>query len=200
MNVKTRSLLDAIDFRDTWVRVICSGIILIIICVVFFTPKNEISKVNAYSNSIPKEVGTDVEVLYSDSARVKAKLNTPEMIRYIGDDPIMEMPKGLHVAFFGRQLDTTSTLKANYGIRYLKKFLTIVRGNVVIVNANGETINTEELIWEENKDSVKSDKFIKIKKKDEIILAQGFTSDLTFTHYKFYKIKGTIYLDNSKDK
>ncbi len=195
-----RSLLNSIDYKDRWVRIIGAGILFILIFIIFFTGKNEIAKVNALSNAIPKEIASDVEVLYSDSAKVKAKLKTPQMIRYISEDPVMEMPKGLHVQFFDNNLNENATLRANYGIRYIKKSQTIVRGNVVIVNTEGETINTEELIWDEAKDSVKSDKFIKIRKKDEIILAQGFISDLTFTHYKFFHLKGTIYLDNNTSK
>ena len=43
------------------------------------------------------------------------------------------------------------------------------RKNVVVVNEKGETLNTEHLIWDERSEKLKSDEFVKITRKDEII-------------------------------
>jgi LPS export ABC transporter protein LptC len=194
-NIKAQviDLFQKIDLKDKWVKIIAAVIILFVIFILFFTPKNDIAKVNALTKAVPPtEVATGVEVIYSDSAVIKAKLNTPKMIRYISNDPVMEMPNGLNVLFYDKAFNVNSKLRSNYGIRYVVKHLTILRGNVVVVNAKGDTMNTEELVWHEDKDKRVSDHFVKVKTKDEIILAQGFESDLNFTHYTFYKIKGTI--------
>ena len=144
--MKIKSVIDSIDFKDKWVRMIIAGIILVVLFIIFFTPRNEISKVNAISDKEPPaEIATDVEWMYSDSARIKAKLNTPKMIRYVNAiDPTIVMPNGLKVLFYDKNMNVNSTLTARYGIRYVRKNITIVRGDVVIVNIQGDTINTEE--------------------------------------------------------
>jgi LPS export ABC transporter protein LptC len=155
--------------------------------------KNDPKEVEALTiKATPTEVATGVEAIYSDSAIVKARLTAPVMIRSLTDSPVVEMPKGVEVLFYDKNLKVNSKLRANYGIRYVMRNITITRGNVVVVNVKGDTMNTEELIWHEATERVTSKKFVKVKTKEEIILAEGFESDVNFTKYTFYKIKGTI--------
>lgn len=147
----------------------------------------------------PMEIGEDVELLYSDSAYVKAKVITPEMERYVNENKsYLEMPKGVKAYFYDHDLNIISSIKADYGIRYLNEEKTELKDNVVVVNTDGDSLRTEHLIWEEGKDKVYSDKFVKVRTKDEIINAEGFESDLSFTNYKFYDIKGIITLEHGE--
>ena len=56
----------------------------------------------------------------------------------------------------------------------------------------GEKLNTEHLFWDEKKEMIYSDVFVKITTKDEIIMGEGLESNQDFSRYKFKKIKGTI--------
>lgn len=163
------------------------------IFILFSCKKNDPKEVEALTKkTIPTEVATGIEAIYSDSAKVRAKLSAPVMIRTLTDSPIVEMPKSLEILFYDADLKVTSKLRANHGIRYIKRNVTIVKGNVVVINVQGDTMNTEEMAWNETTDKVTSNKFVKVKTKEEIILAEGFESDINFTKYNFYKIKGTI--------
>ncbi|MCX6352456.1 MAG: LPS export ABC transporter periplasmic protein LptC [Bacteroidetes bacterium] len=166
--------------------------LLLLSLFVFSCGKNDPAKVNKLSKTeVLKEVSTGVDAIYSDSAHVKARLITPKLVRFI-TDPIVEMPIGLKVNFYDKSLKINARLKADYGIRYLSKGITVVRKNVEVVNLKGDTVKTEELTWDENTDKVHSNKFVRVKTKDEIILAEGFESDISFSKYTFYKIRGTI--------
>lgn len=160
----------------------------------FFSCKNndlkEVQNLTG-NKAAPAEISTNVNVIYSDSAHVKAQLNAPEMLRYV-DNPRFVLDKGLNVQFYDTSLRVTSTLRANYGVRYVDKGLTELRGNVHVVNLKGDTLDTEELYWNEGTSKVYSNKFVKVKTKAEIILAEGFESDVTFSKYTFYKIKGIV--------
>lgn len=155
---------------------------------------NDLNVVESLTGNMatPAEISTGVEMIYSDSAKVKAKLNAPEMLRFTIDNPRIELNKGLKIEFYDSALRVTSYLQANRGIRYTDKALTELRGNVHVVTLKGDTLDTEELFWNERTNKVHSTKFVKVKTKSEVILAEGFESDITFNKYTFYKIKGII--------
>lgn len=163
----------------------------------FSCKKNDLKTVEDLTNkSVPAEYSTNVEVIYSDSAKVKARLTAPNMVRYLTKDPSIEMPKGLFVQFYDDELRVKSWLKADYGIRYLNTGITKVTGHVQVRNVKGDSLNTEEMFWDERKEKVYGNKFVTVKTKTQVILADGFESNIAFTNYTFHNIKGVIQLQN----
>ncbi len=160
--------------------------------------ENKIEEVNSVSSQKEKvmvETSKDIVVTYSDSAEIKAILKSPLFKNYKTEDPYYEMPIGLEVNFYSDgEKESKSKLTANYGIRKQKQKIMEVRNNVVVINNKGEVLNTEKLIWDENTQKIYSNEFVKIKQKDKIIYGDGFESDQSFSKYKIFKIKGTIYL------
>ena len=146
--------------------------------------------------NFPPETATNIEFVFSDSGVVKAKITAPLAEFYQGEQDYTEMPKGLQAVFFDLKLNPNAYLYANYGKRITSDRLIELRDSVVVVNLNGDTLNTEELFWNERKDIVYSNRFVRVKTKDQIIFSEGFESDPTFSYYKFYKIKGTISLED----
>jgi LPS export ABC transporter protein LptC len=71
------------------------------------------------------------------------------------------------------------------------------RNNVVVTNSKGETLNTEQLMWDERSEKLYSDVFVKITTPDQIIFGEGFESNQNFTQYRINKIKGTIKVKNN---
>jgi LPS export ABC transporter protein LptC len=142
----------------------------------------------------PLETSDNVELLYSDSARVKVKLTAGRMERFVGADPYLELPKGVVVLFYTDSLTVKSSLTANYAVRYVNTNIMEARNDVVVINEKGERLNTEHLIWDEQKSKIYSDEFVKITTKDEIIYGNGFEANEDFTKYKIFNIKGTINL------
>ena len=64
--------------------------------------------------------------------------------------------------------------------------------DVVIVNSEGERLNTEHLIWDRKNQRIYSNVFVTITTEDEVIMGEGFESNESFTKYKILKPKGTI--------
>lgn len=148
------------------------------------------------------ETGKEVEVLYSDSARVKIKLIAPVILRYRAPEPHTVMPGGVRVYFYNDSLEVDSRLTANYAVSHDNKDEMVVQNNVIVINTKGEKLATEELIWDQKKEKIFSNKFVKITTPDEIIFGDGLESNQEFTEYKIKKIKGTINVKqdkNSKD-
>jgi LPS export ABC transporter protein LptC len=163
--------------------------------------KNNIAEIAAIvpsNDHSPLEISRDVEFLITDSAVIRAKLNTPLMETFYAEEPYVEMPKGLNVIFYNNHAIPSGYLSANYGKRYSIKRIIEVKENVVVVNTQHDTFTTEFLTWNERTQMVYTDNYVRVKTKDEIITGKGFSSDMSFTNYEFRNIKGIISLNNSQ--
>lgn len=149
---------------------------------------------------MPMLVGKEVTMLYSDSTLLKIKLITPQMQQYERDvkEPITIMPKGLYVVFYDNDGKQTTTLKADYGVRYEYSKRMEAKYNVEVVNVNGEKLNTEHLIWDEQKKKIISNSFVKITTAKEIIMGKGLEANQDFSQYEIKEITGSIKLDDSQ--
>jgi len=136
----------------------------------------------------------DAEIIYSDSGKVKMKLTGPTLDRYSGEKPHVIFPNGMNMLFYDDTMKVTSTLKAEYGIRYEAEGGMEAKRNVEVVNVNGDKLNTEHLIWEEGKDRIYTKEFVKITQGRDVIYGDGLESNQDFTKYKILKPKGVFTL------
>jgi len=140
-----------------------------------------------------------VSFLYTDSGLIKANIKAPELKKYSNiEKPYMEFSKGLNIVYFGKYPDTNSSITANYAIRWINDRKWEAKGNVIARNTKGDVLNTEYMVWDEKKEIIYSDKFVKIATGSDIIIGEGFEADQTFERWKILKVKGTISIDNNK--
>jgi hypothetical protein len=66
----------------------------------------------------------------------------------------------------------------------------------VVINKEGEVLNTDQLFWDERLKIIYSNAFVKITRPNEVIMGEGFEADETFSRWKIKKIQGTIYLQD----
>ena len=144
----------------------------------------DIQKISASEVNKPIERYTSVDVIYSDSARVKAHMTAPLMIIYKTKKPYTEMPKGVKVIFYDNNLKESSTIVADYAVRHdLEKRIELNK-NVVGTNIKGDTFTSDELIWDEDTKQIHSSKLVHVKMADGSITdGTGFTSDENFNHW-----------------
>lgn len=176
--------------------------LFLFLLVFIYSCENDLEKVKLYSkgNAIPQESAKSIKIIYSDSAKVKVELTAPVLNRFETDNSYIEMPKGLQALFYNERMEVKSKLTARYGIRYERDLRMEARKNVVVINENGDRLETEHLIWDEKKEKLISDDFVKITTKDEIIFGNGFEANQDFTKYKIFNIKGTISLNDEHAK
>jgi len=176
--------------------------LLILVSTFFFIAcENDIEKVKLLGQheQSPVESAKNIKIIYSDSAKVEVELTAPVMNHFITESPYLEMPKGLKAIFYDDALNVKSRMTADYGIRYERDQKMEARKNVVVVNEKGEQLNTEHLVWDERREKLLSDEFVKITRKDEIIYGTGFEANQDFTKYKIFNIKGTISVNKEKN-
>lgn len=163
------------------------------------TNRNEVMAMEE-KKIMPSQTGKDITMLYTDSTFLKVRLEAPQMVMYDKGtkEPMTIMPKGLYVVFFDDKGKQSTTLKANYGIRYEASKRMEAKYNVEVVNVTGEKLNTEHLVWDENTKQITSDAFVKITTAKEIIMGKGLRSNQDFTQYEILEITGTIQVEDNQ--
>ncbi|HMQ08078.1 MAG TPA: hypothetical protein PKC30_12310 [Saprospiraceae bacterium] len=149
-----------------------------------------------------REIAKEVEILYSDSARVKARITAPTMVRHLSRTaPKEEFPNGMFVEFLDSLFQVESWLKSDYAIREVLQKRIITRRNVEMENENGERIMTGELIWDEQKEILYTEKFVKIiqPENQDTTMGFGFITNQAFTRFEI-KRRGAASLNSSKFK
>ena len=155
-------------------------------------PETDFSKILAQSK-VAVETTRDVTVFYSDSAKLRVKITGPLSKRYTRGYAVEEeFPEGVYVEFLGASGTPDAWLTADYAIRKEAEKLIITRGNVVLENLEGEKIEGPELIWDERKREIYSNRFVKITTGDEIIYSYTFRSDESFTRMELKAIEGDM--------
>lgn len=163
---------------------------------------NKLSEIKAFerAENLPVLKVDTLEVLYSDSAKLKIKLATNKLLRFAGyEKPYMEFPEGLKVYFYNANQKLESSLVADYALFNEKSEIWEARGNVVIVNREGEVITTPELFWDRKKQKLYSDKEVRIRTRDEILLGTGFDADQNFSRYTIWKLSGVLNVDTEQN-
>src|SRR5581483_270831 len=159
----------------------------------------DLQKISAAEVNKPIERYTDVDVIYSDSAKVKAHMTAPLMIKYDVKNPYTEMPKGVKVIFYDSNLNQTCTIQSDYAIQHEKEKVIELDKNVVGTNVKGETFSSDELIWDENSKQIHSNKLVHVKMTDGSVLdGTSFTSDEALNHWKFGNATGIIHVDSQE--
>lgn len=144
------------------------------------------------------EKGKDVEINYSDEGVVRIQASGHTVTRYNTAKPYLEFSDGMKLLFYNTEHKVESTLTAKYATAIENSHSMTARDSVVVVNQKGEILNTDELIWDEDKKIIYSNSFVKITTPDEIIYGNGMTANENFTDYVIKHITGTIRVKTSQ--
>ncbi len=148
---------------------------------------------------LPSLSARDVETMYSDSGKVTLLVRTPNIQQFSNNEqPYTLFPEGLTVLFYDKKTEPQASISAQYARYTEKDELWELRDSVVAVNTEGDILETELLFWSEPRESVWSDRFVRITGKDQIIMGTGFESDPRLTKWKIKNVSATIYVENEQ--
>jgi len=168
---------------------------IIALCLALFTAcENDLKKIKELElkQKGEVEITKQAEIIYSDSARVKAKIKTPILFHYKTTEPYYEMPKGIEVIFYDNNLNQTSKVTSDYAIRKENQKIVELRKNVVATNNKGETFKSEELIWDENQKRFYSNLLVSIITDKATISGTSFWAKEDFSYYEIKQGAGPI--------
>ncbi len=139
-----------------------------------------------------EESGREIEILITKKGNANIKITAPKVIRNYEAKPYNEFPEGMHLFVYNNDGKIESTLTAKYGKMGDGAQEMVAKDSVVVINKTGEVLNTEHLIWDKKNSKIKTEGFVKIKTKDEIIYGDGFESNDDFTEYEITNIHGIV--------
>jgi len=177
-----------------------SGLYLpaLLICMLFVSAcensLNDIQKIASKEEDKPISRSTGVDVIYSDSAKVKAHMTTPLMIEYNDiAKPYTEMPKGVKIVFFDENLGEKGSITSDYATRRDKENIIEFRKNVVASNTQGETFKSEELIYDQTTKKLYSTKPVQITMRNgNVMNGTGFNSNESLYPWHIDQATGTF--------
>ncbi len=173
--------------------------------VMLFSCKNDIREVNKVAGDEeikPEMTGDNLVMIYSDSAKIKYKVITPEYLKVTrGKEKYEEFPKGIHVISYDDREQEIGSIRSKYAKKLEDEMLWEARNEVVIVNAEGKKLETELLFWDTNKGIIYSDRYVRLTSDGQIIEGNnGFQSDQNLEHPVFYGITGKVEVEKKKEE
>lgn len=158
--------------------------LIILTIVIISCQKESLVKEQKYTeDDVAKEFAEDVEIIYSDSAKVRVRIRAPKLIMHTSfDDPKQEFGNGIRIDFLDNFGNSQGFMTAKYALRYETRGETYLRDSIVWESNNGEKLETEELIWSEREESLHTKKFVTLSRPNEVILGYGFRAKQDFSH------------------
>lgn len=163
----------------------------------FISCSNEIPEIeNIVRDQLMIEKGKDVEIIYSDSARVRVRVTGPTMLYYTEpNNPRQEFTEGVKALFYDELKNEQSVLIGKYAIRDEHNKKVIIRDSVIWESITDGKLETSELIWDETTNIIRSTKFTKITRNNEVIYGFNFETNDKLTQWRILSPKGSLKVD-----
>ena len=138
-----------------------------------------------------------VTYLFSDSARVTAKMEVTHLIEKEEEqedkksrENVLYLEDSLHISFLSPGGSVTSEVSASRGTYFRDRGLALLEGNVEMTNVRGERLQTEKLYWDERNEEIYNHTFVRIETEREYLECDsGMTANTDFTRWR---LKGSV--------
>jgi len=168
----------------------------------FFSCGNDLKEVQDFlaDKNLPISVAKNVNLIHTDSGKVKNKLITPLLNDFSNrtEHPYQEFPKGVKIITFDKNGDSI-TLIADYSKTYVKTGISEAINNVVIINHKDKTkLFTDQLFWDQSTHYIYTEKAFRLITKTDTINGKGFESNEDLSKITMKDISGSVYIDDSE--
>lgn len=132
-----------------------------------------------------------------DSGYRSVTLRAPivEMYEEI-DTPFTVFPKGLNLNFYKKGTEKPGFLRASYAKIVELKGWYEAKGNVILINPEGDTMKTQQLFWNKKTRLVYSRDTVKILRADssKVTAINGLEANDDFKTFKLFNNKGAAFV------
>ena len=177
------------------IKAACIAAIFAVTTMLFFACENNIEQIKAFSltENLPVLEASDFETMVTDSGEIRYFLKASKLLRFDNDrESYFEFPEGIELIKYNENKEITSSITANYAKQFEKDKRWEVKNNVIATNAQGDTLKTEQLFYDEFEGKIYTDEFVRIIRPGQNITGIGFQSDQTLQNWKITKPKGSI--------
>lgn len=150
-----------------------------------------------FNGKFPDESATDIHIIFSDAGITSFEIFAKTLNKYIGDTTYTDCPDGILIYAYDEYGEKQSMLKADYAINVEVPSRMEATKNVVIKDLiKNETIETEQIIWDKDKQKIYSVMPVKQTKGDGTVnYGDGFESDEHFTKYRVFNPRGEMIVE-----
>lgn len=132
-----------------------------------------------------------VSTLISDSGRISYKIDAEEWFVFDKrQPPYWAFEKGVYLEKYDHDLNIEATIKCDTAYYYSEQKLWKLTGNVDIRNPKDERFFTDLMYWDQDKELIYSDAYIKIEQEDQVTEGVGFSSNQSMTVWEIKNTKG----------
>ena len=145
-----------------------------------------------YQKKEPVGTGFNIRMVYTDSTRIKAILETPVYLDYSNlSMQYSEFPEGLKVTFFDELMNENIVL-ADFGTLYNATSIIDLVGNVSLTSSDVSVLNTEQLYWDANNYWIFTEREFRFVGSEYNVLANRLDTNKEFTKFQTGKLTGTV--------
>jgi LPS export ABC transporter protein LptC len=125
--------------------------------------ENRMEDIDRFSKkTVSVEEGNNIESYLSNGGVLRARLTAPVFLRHQTEVPRVEFTRTLHVDFYDSLKRIESQLFAKYGEYRENESRVFLRDSILVFNVKGDTLRTDELYWDQNKQIFYTDRPVQI--------------------------------------
>lgn len=170
---------------------------VVLVCLLLLSCERKSDTIKSFEIlSLPAVTRINFEtILTTDSGKVQLTMSAPLLETFKNtDDPYSEFKSGLSILFYEGNEEPIASATSKYARHSDKKNLWELKDSVVLINEANEKLETEQLFWDEDKDRIYTDRFVKITREDQTIMGTRFESDSRLLSPRIKHVTATIYL------
>lgn len=148
-----------------------------------------------------KEEATDMESFISQEGKLKARIQSPLMVKESADTISMIFPKSLYCEFYDDSTKVESFLHARFGIYYENLNKVYLKDSVVVITVKGDTLTSPELWWDQNTKLFYTDKYADYRSPgQQIVGGNGLEATQDLKRITFRSTTGTVQAPQAQTK
>lgn len=164
--------------------------------------EEDLTKTNKSLNkNFASRVIYNADIIKRDSGKVKVRFKAPLLEEYeFIDTPYVEVRKGLYLEFYdSKKPKTPGKLWAKYAKIIEKKQFYEAKGNVKVINNQGQTFVMQTIFWDKKNQKMytKDTVFISDRDGNIFVAANGMVAKDDFSEYTFYNNSGDFNAKNA---
>lgn len=149
--------------------------------------------------SLPAQTVTDFSTAYSDSGKIQVLMESPLIEKYTNQKaPYSEFRIGVKVFFYDGNPEPVATLRSKYAKFLEDKRIWELKDSVIVVNEKNEVLETELLYWDQGKEQVYTDRFVRITSEDQVVMGTGLEANSRFTRWRIRNVSATYYFSDEE--
>lgn len=140
-------------------------------------------------------IAENINTKHTDSGRLTSVLQSSKMINFSNKEfPYYQFPEGIDLTVYDDQ-NQPSFVVANTAVVYNNTELIDLRGDVVLTTSSNDTLYTDQLYYDQEKEWLFTDFPVKFRTKDYLTNGNGFDANQNFTNAQVLEVTGRIYIE-----